>query len=238
MLGKRNLVVLLFVMFMATGCDRSNSSPDIVKIVPDEHKIIKDFAESNGENVLNQGVINLKAGNIQQAISILQQYVQYHPGNSVAHLYLGKAYYEDNQTSKALFHIKQAFSLDSTLSRELAGPFIGKGVIGRVFVTNETDEGKKLALKPKACFDKDTPVIYASIEIINALPDTEIESEWVYEISKNEEVQVNSAKFKAEGSKDALVSIKKPDSSWPPGKYKLNVYVNREKNTDLTFYVF
>ncbi|OGI00175.1 MAG: hypothetical protein A2Y25_00310 [Candidatus Melainabacteria bacterium GWF2_37_15] len=229
------LLLFIFITLTTSGCDKS--SEDIIKIVSDDHAMVKEHSEFKVENALNEGLINLRAGNIQKSIEILEKFITYYPTNSLGHYYLGKAYFENNELNKSLHHTKQAL-YDKTLTNELAGPIIGKGVLGRVFVTNEVIEEKNLALKPKACFDKNTPVIYASLEIINAPSDSEIEAEWVYELPKNEQVKVNSSLFKANGSKNALVSVKKPTSEWPAGKYRLNVYINGEKNTDLTFYVF
>ena len=234
------LLLFIFITLTTSGCDKS--SEDIVKITSDDHAMVKEHSEFKIENALNEGLINYRAGNIQKSIEILEKVVTYYPTNSLAHYYLGRAYFENNELNKSLHHIKQAL-YDKILANELAGPIIGKGILGRVFVTNEIIEEKNLALKPKACFDKSTPVIYASLEVINAPPKSQLEAEWVYELPKNneqvrEQVKVNSAFFEANGSKNALVSVKKPSSEWPAGKYKLNVYINGEKNTDLTFYIF
>ncbi len=232
------LTLLLTLSLTISGCDKNSSPEDIIKIVSDEHSLIKEYSAFQIENAMNEGVINLRAGNIQEAIHILEKVVTYYPTNSAGHFHLGRAYYANNEISKFLYHTKQAFLLDNTLVRELSGPVIGKNVIGRVFVTDRVEKEKNIALTPMVWFDKNIPFIYASLEIINAPPDTEIEAELVYELSKNERLDVNSVLFKTTGSENTAISVKKPSSGWPAGKYRLNIFVNGAKNIDLTFYIF
>ena len=46
----------------------------------------------------------------------------------MAHFYLGKAYFENNELKKSLLHTKKAFLTDGNLAKEQAGPVIGKDV--------------------------------------------------------------------------------------------------------------
>jgi len=233
------LTVLLGIVIFASGCDEKSSSGDIVKIAPDEHSMLKEYSSMESENALNHGKITLLAGNVAEAIDILEQFVTYHPYNSVGHYYLGRAYYENNEKDKFLHHTKQAFIIDKDLAKELAGPAIGNDEIGRVFVTNEStgEENEILALKPMVWFDRSISAVNVSIEIIKAEPGTEIDTELLYEISKNEEMKVNSILFNAEGSKNAVVSVKKPESGWPEGRYKVNIFVNGQRNISHNFYI-
>lgn len=229
----RLIILCILIIFTTTGCNE-NSFPEAAG----GHSLIKDYTSFKADNALNEAKIYLRAGDIENAIFILEKFVTYRPNNPLGHLYLSKAYEQTDEFKKSVHHMKRAFMLDNTLSEELAGPVLGKGVVGRVFATNRVNEEKNLALKPKAWFDKDTKIIYASLEIINAPVNTEIETEWAYELAKNEQVKINSTRFKAEGSKNTLVSLEKPTSGWPIGKYRLNVIVNGYYNTDLIFYVF
>lgn len=237
-LNTKLILLFITITLLTTGCEKNSDSGDIVKIVPENHSLLREFSELKPEYAINEAVINLRAGKIQDAITILEKITMYYPQNPVAQFQLGRAYYLNNEFDKFLHHTKQAFLADRNFAREHAGPIIGKDIVGRVFVTKEKDEEKKLALKPSAWFDKTIPVIYASVEIINAPKGTEIETELIYELSQAETIKVNSVFFKIEGSKNAVISVKQPDAGWPQGKYRLNVYVNGTKNTDLNFYVF
>lgn len=234
----RLIVCLLGITILTTGCEQSSTSGDIIKIAPDDHTLMQDYSSFQGDNALNEAVIYLRAGEAEKAIFILEKFTTYYPNNSMGHFHLGRAYYQNNQIDKFLRHTKQAFLMDKELEREIAGPTIGKDIVGRIFVTDQKSEEKKLALKPQAWFDKNTPTIYASTEIINAPQNTQIEAELVYELSKKEEVQVNSILFNIEGSKNAVISVQKPESGWPEGLYKLKIFVNGKENTNLNFYIF
>ncbi len=233
------LTVFVVIALFVSGCDKKDYSNDIVRITSTEHSLEKEYSAFNADNALNEAKIYLHAGKAAEAIEILEKFVTYRPYNSMGHYYLGRAYYENNEKAKFLHHTKQAFSIDKELAKELAGPAIGNDEIGRVFITAQTEgkENENLALRPMVWFDRNIEAVNVSIEIIKAEPGTEIETELLYELSKEEDLKVKSILFNTEGSKNAVVSIKKPETGWPEGKYRVNIFVNSKRNISQVFYI-
>ena len=274
-------IFLICLPLLISGC--TSGSDDIIKISSSTtgQEFTKTHPSFKGENILNLGIINLRAGNVRESVKLLEEFANYHPNNPVGQFYLGKAYYKDMRYEDSIVKFKQAFILDKetpepllylgraykklgnrkkavkTLYKYLliesdtsiaekireeinsmSEPVIGSGIIGRIFVTNEVNREKGIALGTKVIFRANIPEIYASLEIINAPYNTEIETKWYYIISDEEKMEVNKTSFNAEGSKNALVSLKKPSSQWPLGEYKLEIYVDKEKNASVNFYIF
>lgn len=275
-------LIIITLPALISGCDKSNSSEDIIKIVsPDGHDIVKNIHSAKQEDLLNLGAINMRAGKLQESIQSLEKFTTYYPHNPVGQLYLGRAYYADQRYDQAIKRFKRAYVLDKSspdpllylgkaydkagntakaiksiykyileeqdqLSKQKAAdqinlyakPITGKGIIGRVSVTDRVIKENNLALTSKACFSRKIPEVFASVEVIEAPYDTEIEARWLYVVSEEKKMEVNSASFSLTGSKNALVTLKKPSQDWPVGEYNLEILVNNEKNTSLTFYVF
>ncbi len=275
-------LIIISLPVLICGCDKTDSSGDIVKIMPPVgHEVVKDFHSINREDLLNLAVINLRAGKTRESIELLEKFTTYYPGNSVGHLHLGRAYYADQRYEDAIGRFKRAYVLDryspealfylgkaydragntnkavktlykyilaepDALSRQKAAdeinlytdPIGGKGIIGRVSVTDEVIKENNLALSSKACFNREIPEIFASVEIVGAPSNTDIIAMWLYFVSEGKKMKVNSASFSLTGSKNALISLKKPSQNWPAGKYSLEIFVDKEKNTSLIFYMF
>ncbi len=274
--------LLICLCLFISGCNKDGESSDITKIVsPTDHEVVKSYHSSRGEDLLNLAIINLRAGEIQKSIALLEKFTAYYPSNPVGQFYFGKAYYKNRMYEDSIKKFKKAFILDPAspepllylgrayektgnrkkaiktlyeyLLREsdayaiqktgkeinsLAQPVVGKNIIGRISVTDEIIREKSLALSSKILFKRDTPEIFTSLEVIEAAYDTKIDVKWYYLVSNDKKMKVNSSSFKVEGSKNALVSIKNPSSDWPAGKYKLEIFVDNEKNTSLNFYIF
>lgn len=120
----------------------------------------------------------------------------------------------------------------------LAVQSIGSNVIGRISLTDRADVMKNSAIGIMQAFSPDTPVIFASVELIAAKKSDNIQVKWCFLRNKEESLPVNSTEFNVLGSKTVLLSIKSPVAGWPNGKYEMQIYVNGIKNSSLKFYVF
>ncbi|MDD3012817.1 MAG: tetratricopeptide repeat protein [Candidatus Gastranaerophilales bacterium] len=119
----------------------------------------------------------------------------------------------------------------------LNDPAIGKGIIGRVSITDEVDLKNNIALSVKNFFKPNTPFIYSCIELVNATKDKNIEVNWFYIMQNNEKLPVNSTKFSGQGSKNVVISLKKPYIEWPSGKYEAVILVNGVENAAVPFII-
>ncbi len=118
---------------------------------------------------------------------------------------------------------------------ELREPYIGSGIIGRIYLTDEVDLTVRKPKNVKNVFKTGTKNIFTSIETISAAKNTKLEAKWYYITFNNEKVPVNSIKTNAEGSGNILVVLTKPKINWPVGKYELEILVNNQKNTTVMF---
>jgi tetratricopeptide (TPR) repeat protein len=121
---------------------------------------------------------------------------------------------------------------------KLAEPVIGNDVIGRISLADRADIIKNSVIGINQAFSPDTPIIFASIEVINSKKTDIIQIKWDYINDKEESIPVNSSEFNISGSKTVLLSIKSPVEGWPAGKYEIQVLVNNIKNSSLKFYIF
>lgn len=276
----KTFCLLLFLPIIISGCNKNSDNIQKITALP-AHEAVDDFHSYREEDLINLGEINLRAGNFQKAIRILEKVTAYYPDNPIGQFYLGKAYYKNKRYEDSIGKFKYAFVLDKSYpeplfylgkayektgkrekaikalykylliesnpynqekAREdlnyLSIPVVGKDVIGRIFVTDEIIREKKLAMNSKVCFRANVPEIFASIEVIGAPNNTNVEANWYYLASENKKMEVNSTKFTVNDSKSVLASLKKPSYDWPPGKYILEILVNKEKNASLNFYIF
>ena len=121
---------------------------------------------------------------------------------------------------------------------KLAAPSVGNDVIGRISLTDRSDAIKNSAIGIMQSFSPDTPIIFASVELINAKKSDQIQVKWNFISNKEEIVPVNSSEFNVAGTKTILLSINNPVAGWPSGKYEMQIFVNGIKNTSLNFYIF
>ncbi|HSA06818.1 MAG TPA: tetratricopeptide repeat protein [Candidatus Gastranaerophilales bacterium] len=111
----KQLLILVCLPLIMSGCDQKNSSEDIIKIAaPVEHEIIEKHSSLDQETLLNQGIINLKADNVEKAIEILENYTTYYPHNSVGQFYLGKAYLNNMRYEDAIKTFRKTLMLDES----------------------------------------------------------------------------------------------------------------------------
>jgi hypothetical protein len=114
---------------------------------------------------------------------------------------------------------------------------VGKGIIGRVSMTDKVDFKNNIPLNIEVFFDSSIPVIYSCIELVNGTKSKDIEVNWYYILQNNERLPVNSIKFSGQGSKNVVISLKKPYTEWPIGKYEQVISVNGVENTTVPFII-
>ena len=162
-------------------------------------------------------------------------------------LNIAESYEKANMKNKAAEnYINYVFnSNDTSKNNEIrnklnkwAEPSLGNDIIGRFSLTDRADITKNSAIGTMQAFNSDTPIIFASVELINAKKTDNIEIKWNFIDNKGEILPVNSAKFNDSGSKTILLSIKSPIKGWPEGNYEMQIFVNGIKNSLLNFYVF
>ena len=162
-------------------------------------------------------------------------------------LNIAEAYEKANTENKAVKnYINYVFkSNDASKNIEIRNKLnkiaiesIGNDIIGRISVTDRADVIKNSVIGIMQAFNPDTPMIYASVELINPKKSDIIQVKWNFIGNKEEILPVNSSEFNDLGSKTVLLSIKSPVTGWPTGKYEMQIFVNGIKNSSLNFYVF
>jgi len=193
-----------------------------------------------GQAYLNKKLYNKACSNFEKALSL---------DNTQYNLFLNiaNAYEQANLKNKATEnYVNYVFKSNDTSKNSeirdklnnLAVQLIGTDIVGRISVTDRADVMKNSALGIMQAFNPDTPLIFASVELINAKKSDKIQVIWNFIGNKGEIIPVNSSKFDILGSKIILLSIKSPVSGWPTGKYEMWVLVNGIKNSSLKFYIF
>ena len=89
-------------------------------------------------------------------------------------------------------------------------------------------------------FTPDTPVIYCSVKVSNAPPDTEIRADWIYIKGEAEDLTdylIDSVILTAEGTQYIKESLISPDEGWPRGDYKVVLYVDGKEELTVPFSV-
>lgn len=199
-----------------------------------------DFYYYLGQAYFKNNKFTEAAGNFEKALAIDNKRYK-------LFLEIANAYEKANIKNKAVEnYVSYIFKSDDTLKiseirnklNDLAAESIGNNIIGRISVTDKADMIKNTAIGAMQAFNPDTPLIFASVELINPQKTDKVQVEWNY-ISVNEEIiPVNVSEFYSDKSKTVLLSIKSPVAGWPPGKYEMRVLVNGIKNSSLNFYIF
>ena len=193
-----------------------------------------------GQAYLNKKLYNKACSKFEKALSL---------DNTQYNLFLNiaNAYEQANIKNKATEnYVNYVFkSSDASKNSEirnklnnLAVQLIGTDIVGRISVTDRADVMKSSALGVMQAFNPDTPLIFASVELINAKKSDKIQVIWNFIGNNGEIIPVNSSEFNISGSKTILLSIKSPVTGWPTGKYEMCVLVNGIKNSSLKFYMF
>lgn len=121
---------------------------------------------------------------------------------------------------------------------KVAVPAFGTGAVGKVSLSDRADLINNSTVGTKQAFNSDTPIIFASVEIIKPEKNNRISVIWNFTGNNSEIIKINSSEFSVSSSKTVLVSINNPISGWPTGKYEMQILVNGIKNSSLKFYVF
>ncbi|OGH96142.1 MAG: hypothetical protein A2104_10035 [Candidatus Melainabacteria bacterium GWF2_32_7] len=194
----------------------------------------------------NLGLVYAQSNELYKAINSWEQAVILDNSYADAYYNLGLAYKSMHNNKKAIENFSNYIALrpnDAGIDLvkkeliELQEPYQGKGIIGRVSLSDNADFKNKIVLSPKNFFKPDTACIYAAIEIANAPKNTDLKVIWYYLTSDNQKVPVNLLKFVLEDSKNVLLSLNKPEEDWPIGKYELDIIVNGKINDIIPFEV-
>jgi len=193
----------------------------------------------------NLGLAYINNKQTNEAIKAWEETIKIDNKYSDAYFNLGKAYKSINKT-KARYNLIKYITLrpDDPYIRtikdeisKLSEPVVGKGVIGSVSTTDEVDFKNNIALSVKDFFKPETPAIYSCIELINTSKDKDIQVNWFYILPDNEKLPVNSVHFSEQGSKNVIVSLKKPYKIWPAGIYEEVILVNGVENVKTSFII-
>jgi len=193
----------------------------------------------------NLGLAYVKNNQTNEAIKAWEETIKIDNKYADAYFNLGKAYKNINRKKARENLLKYLLlrpndpymnTIKDEISR-LKEPSVGKGIIGRISVTDKVDFKNNIALSVKDYFNSGTPLIYSCIELINATDDKDIEVNWYYIMENNEKFPVNSVKFSGQGSKNVVVSLKKPYTGWPIGKYEEVILVDGVENTAVPFII-
>ncbi|MFH0703016.1 MAG: tetratricopeptide repeat protein [bacterium] len=194
----------------------------------------------------NLGLAYAKNNQLNNAVDSWEKAVIIDENYADAYFNLGIAYRIINNNKKAVENLTKYILLcpddkNNILIKEeiskLREPVIGKGIIGRISITDKIDVKNNIALSAESFFKPNTPFIYVCIELVNAPKNTQIDANWHYKTLDNQSMLVNSLKFKTQESKNILLSLKKPETNWPIGKYNFELLINNKENTIVPFYI-
>jgi tetratricopeptide (TPR) repeat protein len=196
------------------------------------------------EGYYNLGLAYSKKNMLKEATKSWEQTVQMDKNNADAYYNLAIAYriMKDNKQTLDAFTKYLMLRPNSTKKQEIAKimselrePYIGNGIIGRIYLTDDVDLKERKPKNVKNVFKTATKNIFTSIETISAPQNTKLEAKWYFISFNNEKVPVNSIKVTATGSSNILIALTKPKINWPVGKYELQILVNGQKNTSVIF---
>lgn len=192
----------------------------------------------------NLGLAYSKNNQLPQAINCWEKSVSIDNKYADAYYNLGLAYKILHNNKKAAENLTGYILLnpeDNNIHQikneiiNLNELYAGNGIIGRISISDKSDPKNNVVLDAKNLFNPDTPTIYTSIEVISAPENTEMEVNWYYITDEGQKFPVNLAKLRATGSENLLLSISKPETGWPAGKYEIDIFVNNNINTIVPF---
>lgn len=207
----------------------------------------QDFFSDNPKYYYYSGQAYFKKGLYQKASACFEKALSFDNTNYNLYLDLAHAYEKAKNNNKAAENLVNYVFKSNDLSKNpeirnelnrLACETLGSGVVGRISVTDQAELTKNSAIGLKQAFSSETPVIFASIELINSKENDVIQANWNFINNNGETIPVNSSKFSYTGSKTVLLSIKNPVTGWPIGKYELQILTNGTKNSTKYFYIF
>ncbi|MEI8389499.1 MAG: hypothetical protein WCG23_06395 [bacterium] len=207
----------------------------------------EDFFLKNPKFYLYLGQAYFKKGLYLKASGVFEKALTLDNSRNDLFLNIAESYEKANIKNKAAEnYVNYVFnSNDTSKNNEIrnklnkwAEPCLGNDIIGRFSLTDRADIVKNSAIGIMQAFNSETPMIFASVELINTQKTDNIDVKWSFIDNKGEILPVNSAKFNESGSKTILLSIKSPTKGWPEGNYEMQILVNGIKNSLLNFYVF
>lgn len=104
-------------------------------------------------------------------------------------------------------------------------------------MASEVDEATNQPLTKTDTFHADSPMIYLTGSIANAVVGSKIKAEWLY-VEGTSPVDIDSTELELkEINTDFAFSLSKPDKGWPAGKYEVKLSIGDEYKQSVPFTV-
>ena len=114
----------------------------------------------------------------------------------------------------------------------------GKASLSNATMCKSVDLETGEPLEKADTFTPATQVIYCSVKVSNATPDTQIGDEWLYLPSGDEEgLLISDWSTTMEGTRYVPLSITRPENGWPEGNYRVVFYLDDEEVLSVPFTV-
>ena len=116
----------------------------------------------------------------------------------------------------------------------------GKTSLSNAVMCTSVDLETGEPIEPTDTFTTTTPLIFCSVKVSNATPDTMISAEWLYlREGDTEETGLLIADWNntIEGTHYIPLSITRPENGWPKGDYRLIFYLGDKKALSTSFKV-
>ncbi len=210
-------------------------------------KEYEDFYSKNPKYYYYLGKAYYKKGLYKESAGSFEKSLLLNKNSYDLYFNIAEAYEKAKLKNKAsenyadyIFNTNQSDKINEVRNKinSLSNVEVGTDIIGRISLSDRADVLKNFAIGYMQAFSPDTPIIFASVEFINAKKTDKININWNFINSEKEILPVNQLEFNISGSKTVLLSIKSPVSGWPSGKYEMRVLVNNVKNSSIKFYVF
>lgn len=116
----------------------------------------------------------------------------------------------------------------------------GKSSLSNAVMCTSVDLETGEPIEPTNTFTTTTPIIFCSVKVSNATPDTMISAEWLYlREGDTDETGLLVADWNTtvEGTQYIPLSITRPENGWPQGHYRLIFYLQDEQALSTSFKV-
>ncbi len=107
--------------------------------------------------------------------------------------------------------------------------------ISDVQVASKIDLETNKAITVTNTFKNDSPIIYVTVEIKNAPPDSKVSAKWIY-IDEDFHIAYSSVDFN-EVNQQAYFSLTMPDNGFPLGEYEVQLFLDDEYDKSVYFEV-
>lgn len=193
----------------------------------------------------NLGLAYIQSNDVNNAINVWNEALKYDNKYQNVYYNLGLAYKIAGDKDKAVSNFAKYLLVQKSDNAndvkkeisELRQPYYGEGSIGLVLFSDEVDKVKALIAKPKIVFTPESDIIYSTVEVSSLQENAQVRAVWSYSDFELENVNVNSSIVKLTGSKNILLSLKKPSEKWPTGTYTLSIFVNDKLEATPSFYI-